>query len=794
MRAGPATALAQMQAMASVPGSPIELLDFTEAEAGSLLLHVSVECSGIPLTPGGMPLRPRERFHILVPSDFPFQVPALVVTHNRFLGYPHVYWGYYVCLFQAPETEWNSSDGMFGFMERVDLFLRDAAAGQLDPVGAPMHPPTTPSSKKKDLPTVIPTTDTPQTDGNIWLGFAEIENISKRRIDITGWKNILDVAWPDGPCAAAVLLNKPLSHQFPSKIGELILELQKRDVSRNTLILVLRCALLLSENDKPLLLVIGAPMRGLRGADLPKQHLTAWWIDSETANALRLAMPKTNDSEELRSLRADYEEAYFKVLEKQAVHWCPLLEGRPEIIVRRDSATSASWYQGKTVSIWGCGAIGAQIAEGVVRAGASRLFIYDSAQVKPGILVRQPYEDLDICSYKADVLKERLQRIRPDLVIEAQIADVKHAVLDRDDWSDGADVVFDATASRAVLAKLEMVRKGNFQRVPIVSMVFGPQARRAMLIVTGAGHSGGPFDASRSAKLGLLTHNGGQPYLSDFFPQSARPPFQPEPGCSEPTFVGSYSDVASLSHLMLNAVPEILETIHPSEAEARFYAPAEGSGNAAQLRIRIDGRIRSDDLTNGFEIRIGRTAWNQMQEHIDRSAWRFGSRVETGGILLGERDESIKVMWVDEFSPPPPDSVHTAAEFLCGTVGTLHLHETRNRFSMGSIRYIGMWHTHPESLPVPSSRDVQAMISLSEETGATYAHSLMIIVGTPYQRLALAVYAFSQAELNQRVFRRTCSVMFPPSDLEITARDNRPLQMRGTRTFLPKLMYRMLRR
>jgi NAD(P)-dependent dehydrogenase (short-subunit alcohol dehydrogenase family) len=391
-----------------------------------------------------------------------------------------------------------------------------------------------------------------------------------------------------------LLLNRPLSHQFPSKIGELIAALQERGVSRNTLILLLRCVLIQSESDTPVLLFIGAPMRGIQGAETLKQHLTAWWIDSETANALRLAMPKTTDSEELRNLRADYDEKYFRILERQPVHWCPLLEDRPEIVVRRDGETVASWFRGKTVTIWGCGAIGAQIAEGVVRAGAARLIIYDNARIKPGVLIRQPYEDLEVGDFKADVLKQRLQRIRPDLTIEAHVADVRRAALDREDWSDNADIVFDATASRAVLAKLEWARKTHSQLVPIASLVFGPRAQKGMLLVTGAGHSGGPFDASRSAKLRLLKDRRGKTYLEDFFPQSAGRPFQPEPGCSEPTFIGSYSDVASLSHLMLNAVPEILGSIHPSEAEARFYAPSfDTQRTAGQLRCRIEGRLWS---------------------------------------------------------------------------------------------------------------------------------------------------------------------------------------------------------
>jgi hypothetical protein len=83
-----------------------------------------------------------------------------------------------------------------------------------------------------------------------------------------------------------------------------------------------------------------------------------------------------------------------------------------------------------------------------------------------------------------------------------------------------------------------------------------------------------------------------------------------------------------------------------------------------------------------------------------------------------------------------------------------------------------MWHTHPESLPIPSATDVLAMISLASETGGTFAHSLMIIIGTSYHELALATYAFSQSELAKKIIQRTCVVSFPPSRLEVDQRLN----------------------
>jgi len=54
-------------------------------------------------------------------------------------------------------------------------------------------------------------------------------------------------------------------------------------------------------------------------------------------------------------------------------------------------------------------------------AGVDRLVLYDGGIIKPGVLVRQPYDDHDIGFAKAKTLKLRLLRIRPSLNVEARI-------------------------------------------------------------------------------------------------------------------------------------------------------------------------------------------------------------------------------------------------------------------------------------------------------------------------------------------------------------------------------------
>lgn len=117
---------------------------------------------------------------------------------------------------------------------------------------------------------------------------------------------------------------------------------------------------------------------------------------------------------------------------------------------------------------------------------------------------------------------------------------------------------------------------------------------------------------------------------------------------------------------------------------------------------------------------------------------------------------------------PPKDSILSETEFVCGVLGTAALHKKRDSESRGSIRYVGMWHTHPDSAPLPSRTDMAAMTSLSRQTGASDAHTMMMIVGTPYQKLCLATYVFSRAEVINNNGFRTCALLFPPSTLNVS--------------------------
>ena len=114
MTNGQTLALEQIREVEAFGDGVLEILSIGERNA-ILFLDCSISTHYLPRAPGGLPLRNRERVAISVPADFPFRPPDVDVRHRRFAGFPHVQWKYHLCLYQAPNTEWDASDGMFGF-------------------------------------------------------------------------------------------------------------------------------------------------------------------------------------------------------------------------------------------------------------------------------------------------------------------------------------------------------------------------------------------------------------------------------------------------------------------------------------------------------------------------------------------------------------------------------------------------------------------------------------------------------------------------------------------------------
>lgn len=793
MTPGQQLALRQLLAVQAARTGGLEILSVREPHDADprLCVEVSLDCAGVPHQTGGLRLRGRERFYLLIPRTFPLRPPGVHTPHRQWRGVPHVQWGYYVCLYAAPSVEWHPADAMFGLLERLWLWLQAAALGELDPDGVPLHPPV--AYQTPGTPLIIPRADTPQVVDAPWLGWARSERVSEQRYDLTGWSpmrqnGVLQDVPSDG--VAAVLLPSRLDWEYPRFAAGLIVALVERDVAWSDLWDLLEFTALEQVNER-MVFVVGTAMRGI-GGDEPRQHLAAWQLPTEATNDLWLSLVRHSKNEDRREIGQQARDRVMEWAKNAQTEWCAVREARPEVTVRRDEGSPIGWFAGRSVSIWGCGAIGSVVAEWLVRAGVGRLVLRDRGDVAPGLLVRQNYLDADLGYSKPDRLAQRLRAIDPTIHVEAIYGDVLEAPLGHGPWHDDVDVVVDVTASIAVATALERARAADPSR-PVISMLFGHTAEYGIAAVCPSHRVGGPTHALRAAKLACSAERPLRGFADEFWPDLPRSDlFQPEPGCSDPTFSGSAVESAALAAPLLRAAAGAMQ----GRGKNTFVEMVALEGEAQRHMQRRLGQPDPWTLpvSPDLELRVSSRAMAAMRDEVETSARLRGVHPETGGLLFGERDDASGVLWVDEATGPPPDSRHSAEEFLCGTRGVKRMVATRKRRGRGSLQLVGTWHTHPVSPARPSLRDLGGMADILDAADSPLAQALLLIVGqSAGRRSSLGGYLFERAMLRDDLItvagghRRLARAVWEPiaggdrTSESVTTRSKSSRSVRATR-------------
>ena len=477
-----------------------QLAEIADASDGTVQLHgsvppgtgdgrfdISIRFDGIPRVDDGLPVRARERFIIAVPPTFPYRHPTVLTPHRRFAGFHHVQWRCQLCLYRS-SADWRPEDGMYGFITRLDAWIRDAAIDNLDPDDAPLHPPVAYPTVDR---LVIPCADTPPVTGSPWIGLAPLLERS-HRTEIVGWRPRGDPV-PEGS-ALAILLHERLPFEYPKTVHVLLRELERHGAEYGRFIHALASHPSRSASGSPLLIVLGTPMRRPLAGGQPLQHLAVWQVSAGDADQLRrltVPGPVAGGAERDDAIRAVVDWSM-----SAEVGWCEVEEMRPEVTRRRDQSSPMSWFQGKRIAIWGCGVVGSHVAESVVRAGAVGVELADNKRVTPGILVRQGFEDADVGRLKVDALVDRLRRIAPDLVTTLSSAELIRRLRGPDPVP-RVDLVIDCTASDALRTALESALGEALPRSPIASIAIDPYAASAMATLSMPDHSGASLDLVR---------------------------------------------------------------------------------------------------------------------------------------------------------------------------------------------------------------------------------------------------------------------------------------------------------
>jgi proteasome lid subunit RPN8/RPN11 len=701
---------------------------------GSLEVQFSVACAHYACTDDGLPLRQRERFIIRVPPGFPFELPQVYSSHRRWTGFSHVQTfssmpgRSYLCLYLAPDVEWQPQGGILGFLDRLDSWLAAGACNDWEPIGAPLHPPAV--SAGLFSKTVIVRADPPAKPGERWYGYARVRPFSDSRLDVIEWSPLGTVPSEEWEIVApSVILDRPFPFEYPEKVSELYLQLIKAGCPPEIVLGLLRLALVANGPGVPLFIGLGTPMRGVRGGE-PVPALNFWRLsEEEAATVLESLSPQDGGDEE-----GHLDEEAIRVaveLWSKDVNWCSVLEERPSVVVRRDYSSPLSQFRGKAVSLWGCGAIGGHAAIMLARAGVRRLILHDRGVVTPGLLVRQPYTDMDVGRSKTSALEDHLRDIRPDLELASFSRDLMRGPLNEREWWDDTDLVIDASANLQVLQKLEAVLASGGERVPIVSMMMDAEAAHGCVTMSSAKYSGGPYDLLRKAKIRLHRMAPGGRFVEAFWPSEPGALFLPDPGCSSPTFVGSAADSAGITAGLLNLAADALAKCRDDSgsvaviASPRLSGPAEPSTTVFEMPP--DAILRDDRL--GFQVRFTVGAVKSLMAWVRQSKRVRSPLCETGGVLFGERNDACQVMWVDDVAGPPLDSQFSTTEFVCGTRGVADMSQMKRTESGDSVRFVGMWHTHPVSAAIPSAKDLEGMARVVDASRPSPRKALLIILG-----------------------------------------------------------------
>ena len=755
---------------------------------GWLRVEISLDCANVPVNPGQHALAPREHATLLIPSYFPFTRPAVRVRHQRFAGLPYVLGGHQICLYHS-DSDWNPANGMFGVIARLAAWYRRAATGRLVEAGQPLHPPLA-YHLFDDTDSVVIHPDLPRD-------FEPMGAVMVRRYpwraDVVKWlrPNALNIgsraalgrlkselsdaaSSHDGAAflGAVKILHEPLSFEFPDNFADLVTALSTQQVSRAELLDQLAQVWMANvltadspDTPAPLHVVIGAPMRGFAGADVPDTHLEVWQMDPADALAAPI-LTLTDDTGDadlaawLPAARATAQEW----MRTAPLAWAYVQEDRRRIVTRRDAGRPAQWLLGKNVLVLGCGALGARVAEHCVRAGVRGLTVADSDVVGPGVLVRQPYEDIDIGAPKARQLADRLGQIRPlsGVQVAAEVGDIRRTILGSDSARPKADLIVDATASRGVSARIEWLRRTQPGRwPPILTLGVGHTCERTVGALALPHASGAGTDILQSFADHAVQDEALGDAAEDFFADPAPDRiFQPEIGCSEPTFTGSDPEVAAAAGQVFSWALTVLSDYaahRPVNPKSLFFARLPGDRDRpAHVYLDWPNDITADDERSGYQIRIRPQAMANMRAETSMTARLHPLSWETGGILLGYFDDACRVVWVTAAADPSTDSERGEHFFRHGTGGVAARISAYRERTGGRARFVGMWHTHPGLSAQASLIDDQAMENLLVPMAATRIprRAVRLILGGDDHRWACWLQGIGQPEIGFQLFRR----------------------------------------
>lgn len=396
--------------------------------------------------------------------------------------------------------------------------------------------------------------------------------------------------------------------------------------------------------------------------------------------------------------------------------WKPL-EIQSLEVLRTNSPASARLQSGiddagPRAVLVGAGTVGSALLNFWGRSGWGEWTVIDSDHVKPHNLSRHiAYADA-IGFSKAVVVAHMHDQIYPGALVCKPISE------------DALKI--DAEPVRVPLEAAELVVDASATlEYPRLASTVDKLGRHVSVFLTPNGNSSVLLAEDRSREIRLRTlesqyyraitqNSWGASHLEGLSK------FRSGASCRDISVVMPYTKVMTHSGTLAEHVQQVLP-IDTALIQTWVRDPATGAVSFHEVPAYPERSLDFGDLTvyldAGLENRL-----NELREAALPN--------ETGGVLVGYFDLTLKMVCIVDCLVAPPDSNATPVAFERGTAGLADAINEISHRTVGIVGYIGEWHSHPRGHSAEESRDdLIQLLHLAQSMADDGLPALQLIVG-----------------------------------------------------------------
>ena len=378
--------------------------------------------------------------------------------------------------------------------------------------------------------------------------------------------------------------------------------------------------------------------------------------------------------------------------------------------------------KGDGISLLGCGALGGQLAEFLVRSGCGDIRLVDYDVFQPHNVARHVLTDKDSGANKAKALAKRLDafvtlKSRPIATgFDVDIVNDDSAKV-RECLGEPPRILINATAERSV--EQYLVSSGASSMFPVFSVEIA-HAGQLGFVFAQMPMGTTQIDDLRAELLNLSLE---EERLSAWLTGSDLSGVVPVGvGCGSNTLQMPMSTVSYHASNFHAVIRRIEASDRPASGVGMSFLSAEGLGDGFAW-FDVDDyrelRIKGSDWT----IRVSEAGIALLHE------WRKADLpVETGGYLFGRCAPETRTITLSIVGPPPTNRLGTETSLELPPVQQTDFGRKVNRRTGGAAVVYGSWHSHPSDDAEQSGHDRKTLSSVAQTNEKLGRPSVMLIV------------------------------------------------------------------